>query len=200
MIPCTICGKEAVINTYYRKSIFKKHGIAYCSDEWVKIKMSRVMSETNRKYASERMKKNNPMKRESVRKKQKAALRRIKHRPPTRGGNGRPATDAEVMLHKMLHPMGFKLQTIVKTGGPHPPGGYPNHYKIDCGNKRLKIAIEADGYSHNSLSRQAQDKKKEDFLRKNGWSVFRFRNEEILGDPDTVVETILSEIGDQPCR
>jgi hypothetical protein len=60
MIPCTICGKEAVINTYYRKSIFKKHGIAYCSDEWVKIKMSRVMSETNRKYASERMKKITP--------------------------------------------------------------------------------------------------------------------------------------------
>ena len=113
MALCVICGKEALINTYYRKSILKKHGIAYCSDECVKIKMREVMASTNRKYASARMKKNNPMQRESSRKKHTATLKRIGHKPPIRGGNGRPATDAEVMLNKLLHPMGFNLLTIV---------------------------------------------------------------------------------------
>ena len=198
MILCIMCGKEAVFDIPSRVSLFRKTGRAYCSRACAKKYRSKIssisMAKTNRLYASDRMKKNNPTKSIETRKKISEALKKIGHSPSLRGGNGKPSTKAEVMLYKLFSPIGFSLQTIVNTGGPHPPGGYPNHYKIDCGNKKLKIAIEADGGSHGPLKRQAQDEKKDNFLKSIGWSVFRFKNEDILESPSTIFELISKEV------
>ena len=70
----------------------KKRGRYYCSktcsNEFRRRNSSITMAETNRKYASGRMLKNNPMHKKEVRDKVSKALKRIGHKPIIRGGNG----------------------------------------------------------------------------------------------------------------
>lgn len=58
----------------------------------------------------------------------------------------------------------------------------------------LKLAIEADGGSHNSIERQAQDAKKDELLRSLGWTVLRFTNQQILMETEKTMQVILSTI------
>jgi very-short-patch-repair endonuclease len=117
------------------------------------------------------------------------------HQPKVRGGNGRPPTEAEVMLVKMLCALGFKEQCIVRTGmGRYNEARLPTHYKIDCGNPDLKIAIEADGKSHRMTGRPEQDAKKDKYLAGQGWTVLRFSNEKILNEWDSIFPQIMSTI------
>lgn len=152
------------------------------------------MAETNRKYASERMRKKNPMANPEIRAKMAATLQAIKHGPKIRGGNGRPPTAAEEVLALLLDGLGFIPQYPIRTGFATGNGVYPPAYKPDQANPILKIAIEADGYSHCSLERQAQDLKKDNFLTGRGWIVLRFTNAEILTRPDQVMGKVLSTI------
>ena len=82
--------------------------------------------------------------------------------------------------------------------------GYPTCYKVDCGNRRLRIAIEADGLSHNY--RRELDAKKDAKLASLGWTVLRFSNQQIVdwmqtGMPmDHVISTILRSLGIHPSR
>ena len=103
------------------------------------------------------------------------------------------ATKAEAALVGLFGPLGFKEQTIVRTGMPR-GSGYPQHYKVDCGNAALKIGVEADGGSHDSPERKQQDQKKDNLLTGMGWRVFRFKNDVILTRPDYVFETVLTAI------
>ena len=192
---CTICQKPMFLTNYREKSRFQKTGRAYCSrscsSAYQALVSSKTMTRTNKKYASERMKQNNPMHRQEIRRKVSTTLKEMGHSPKLRGGNGRPPTEAEIKLYELFYPSGFKLQTIVKTGCYRGTNGYPSHYKIDCGHINMKIAIEADGLSHSTLNRQEQDRKKEQYLTGLGWKVFRFTNREILENPEMVLSTIL---------
>ena len=195
---CCECGTEFEA-TGYRRSRWLKGERTYCGTGCSNAYRARVSSETmaatNRKYASARMTERNPMHREEVRQKVSDSLQRIGHRPKQRGGNGRGPTEAEAKLLELLGPFGFTLQTVVPTGHS---SFYPSHYKIDCGNAALQIAVEADGLSHGAKSRQAQDAKKDAFLAGRGWRVFRFTNQVILEKPWVVLSTISRSLSSTP--
>lgn len=70
------------------------------------------------------------------------------------------------------------------------PCGY---YRIDLAvySKTRKIAIECDGKAYHSTPEQiARDRKKDKFLRKNGWDVLRFTGSEIYNNPEGCVKEI----------
>lgn len=194
---CIVCGKPAEVSSKYQKERFRKTGRAYCSptcvDTYVRRESSARMSRTNRKYASIRMRRNNPMHRGDARQRMRETLLLMGHQPKMQGGNGRPPTEAEMVLGRMFSDEGFMLQCIVPTGMGR-ARGWPTHYKIDCGNPHLRIAIEADGRSHDCPSRREQDSRKDQLLTGLGWIVFRFSNREILEHPENVRATVMSTI------
>lgn len=106
-----------------------------------------------------------------------------------RGGNGRGRSPAESVLSEALGPE-WQDQYVIATKGIKE--GYPHHYKIDIANPTLRIAIEVDGQSHNSLARKVQDFKKDEWLSRNGWTVYRVTNSAVLNDVDKVVKDISS--------
>lgn len=152
-------------------------------------KSSVTMSATNRKYCSARMKSNNPMHKPLVREKVRTSLRAMGWKPPVRGGNGHGMT-----VHESLIACALGWAPVIYTTKAGTGSGYPNHYKIDVGNEKLKVAIEIDGPSHSSLKIKAWDLKKEEFLRSRGWSVLRFSNQEISGNLQKCVDAVMSTI------
>jgi very-short-patch-repair endonuclease len=99
------------------------------------------------------------------------------HKPKIRGGNGMGLSKPQEMMLKALgegwiaeHVITTKLRNL----------GYPHHYKIDLANPDLMIAIEVDGRSHCALERKAQDRRKDEFLASQGWSVFRLSNQKAI--------------------
>lgn len=122
----------------------------------------------------------------ATRDKVSATLRRIKHKPPVQGGNGRGPTKCEKLLSDLL---GWPTNVIVNTHGGRAEG-HPTHYKIDVGNPTLKIAIEIDGTSHGAIVRQEQDSKKTKWLESQGWRVVRFTNREVLSLLPECVERV----------
>jgi len=125
---------------------------------------------------------------ESCREKMSNTLKSKRHKPPVQGGNGKPTAIPQQLLAETL---GWGIEYIEATGMPR-GSGYPPHYKIDIANVKLKIAIEVDGASHNALARKAQDKKKEEFLKSQGWFVLRFTNKEVMGNLQECVQTVMS--------
>ena len=138
---------------------------------------SATMARTNRSHASARMTARNPMRSPTTRALVSSTLREIGHRPPIRGGNGRPTPAPQRMLAKAL---GWPTELVVPTGPGGKARGLSTHYKLDVASAAEMIAIEVDGASHAALTRLAQDAKKEAFLRGLGWKVLRFTNQEIL--------------------
>lgn len=115
------------------------------------------------------------MLREETRRKVSETLKRIGHRPKARGGNGKGLTHHEKLIFGLLGAEwvpGFVAVLETPTGRRHP-------YKIDLAHPTLKIAIEVDGPSHNSLKVRAADLWKQTALEKSGWKVLRFKNEEV---------------------
>lgn len=151
---------------------------------------SETMAKTNRKYASERMTNRNPMRLEATRAKVKTSLRAMGWKPPVQGGNGRPATAAQLLLASML---GWDMELAVPTRQSR-DSGYPSCYKLDIGNLPLKIGIEVDGMSHNCLSIRAKDQKKTAFLNSLGWTVLRFSNQQVMEHSEECVQTVLFTI------
>lgn len=146
------------------------------------------MAQRNRDTAPERMRLNNPMANLETRKKMSETLHRIGHKPIIRGGNGKPLSPAHQMLSDAIG-CPWKDEFIVVTN-TYRGSGLPTHYKIDIAHPFKKIAIEVDGNSHCALSRQSQDKKKELFLSKLGWTVIRFKNEEVLNNLEECLKKI----------
>jgi len=109
-------------------------------------------------------------------------------RPPIRGGNGKPPPVPQTLLACAL---GWEMEIIVRTHKKK-DSGWPNHYKIDVGNTKLKVAIEVDGQSH--YSRKDQDRRKGSFLKREGWKVLRFSNKQVTERLGECVQTVLSTI------
>ncbi|AEG50465.1 protein of unknown function DUF559 [Sphingobium chlorophenolicum L-1] len=64
-------------------------------------------------------------------------------------------------------------------------------YIIDLACRAARLAIEFDGSQH--LDAQAYDQRRTQFLSENGWTVLRFWNGDVMGNPDGVVEAILEK-------
>ena len=69
-------------------------------------------------------------------------------------------------------------------------------YIADFASIRARLVIEADGTQHGPENRY--DKKRDAFLRKRGWRVLRFWNEEILTNPDYVLAEIQLTLDPHP--
>jgi hypothetical protein len=119
-------------------------------------------------------KKENAMWVPGAKEKMAETLKRIGHRPSLIGGNWRGMTVPQQKIMSILKD-GWVSELAIKTGVPRAEKTYPTCYKVDIGNEELKIAIEIDGQSHYG-KRALLDKKKDDFLSKLGWKVYRVKN------------------------
>ena len=200
---CRYCGEPVECKgkyPNYKSLTAGRNKRAYCSklcrDNFIKWHSVNVagprIAELNRKYASDRMKKNNPMFKKESREKMSKTLKRIGHKPKIRGGNGMPLPVPQAILLAALGE-GWEPECAVSLG--HRTCGYPTNYKIDIGNRRLKVGIEVDGGSHCSLDRRRQDLKKTNKLSSLGWDIIRFKNEEVINDIGNVMSKIDAKVG-----
>jgi very-short-patch-repair endonuclease len=94
-----------------------------------------------------------------------------------------PQTPAEAKLWARLRDgrlCGFKFRR------QHPIGPYIADFC--CAS--CKLIVELDGDTH--IGKEERDEIRSDFLRKNGYEVVRFFNTDVFGNPDGVLESILS--------
>ena len=196
-VKCSVCDSLFKISKKSQIDGNRVSGRFYCSrecsKEYCRKVSSKTMSKTNSKYASARMKKNNPMNNEKTREKMKTTLRTIGHRPPIQGGNGKGPTRPQLALSTAL---GWDMEVVVKTK-KEKGSGYPQHYKIDIGNEILKIGIECDGYSHGTIERKCQDKKKDELLTSLGWVILRFKNKEINNNINECVKKVMDVVNEK---
>lgn len=141
------------------------------------LKKSHAANPNRAKRQAERMRTNNPMHNPASYTKAVTKIRAMGCRPIVRGGNGTGPTKAEWQLMRMFPEAVWNYG--VKTGKWN-GSGYPPVYKMDIAFPVIKLAIEADGGSHNNPIRRALDVKKDTFLKGLGWTVLRFSNKLIL--------------------
>ena len=65
-------------------------------------------------------------------------------------------------------------------------------YIVDFVCKARKLIVELDGEQHFSAKNEFSDKKSDKFLRSLGFRVFRFGNNEVLGNLNMVLDTIVA--------
>jgi hypothetical protein len=125
-----------------------------------------------------------------VRERLSLTLKKIGHKPSIQGGNGRGLSYPQALLLERLGEE-WVAEYAEKTGQAR-GSGYPRHYKIDIAHLAKKIAVEVDGPSHQLLTRKAQDRKKEDFLRSLGWTVLRLSNRRVMEHLEACAQEVLS--------
>jgi hypothetical protein len=194
---CTICKNQMNWQTLskHQKQQYKKVKRIYCSKEcskeYCRNISSMTMAKTNKKYASDRMKTNNPMSNPKARGKMAETLKRMGHKPKIRGGNGELTVPQIALLEALngLNPVAeFAVATKLRSEE------YPDCYKIDIALPEKKIAIEVDGRSHCSLKVKEADKRKTELLEQLGWKVLRFWNKEVMSDLQKCVGMVMSII------
>lgn len=202
---CTMCGKEVDFSQFTKKQTnyklrkFRETGRIYCCKEcgmaYIGIASSPRMAETNRKYASKRMRENNPMKKPEVRKKVSDRLKEIGHCPKIRCGNGAGLTVPQQRLLLALKEMNPYAEYAIPTKYAEKyKTPYPDCYKVDIAILGAMLAIEVDGNSHCALARQEQDRKKDFCLNTLGWRVLRFTNQQVTEHLEECVQTVTSTI------
>src|SRR4030042_4465108 len=115
---CTWCEKILLSNSKVKRDYFLQTGRIYCSVECgkmaIKESSAKTMAATNRKYASSRMKKKNPMYDPKIRGKMSSTLRKIGHKPIKQGGNGKEMPVPQKMLMTALGE-GWKEEFVFPT-------------------------------------------------------------------------------------
>lgn len=175
---CVVCGKSF----FGQKNQIEKRKV--CS-----VKCAGVL-------ASIRMTENNPMLKKETRLKVSDTLKKINHYPLIQGGNGRGATDEQLLLYNEINKIdgSFEMEVIEKTGLLRKTYKAPYHYKIDIASRLHNIAIEVNGFSHSSNKVKECDKRKKELLSLKGWKVLSFTNSQIKKELQNCVQTVLSMI------
>jgi very-short-patch-repair endonuclease len=94
------------------------------------------------------------------------------------------STDAEIRLWSALRDRrlaGYRFRR------QHPIGPFV----VDFACTRHRLIVEADGGQHDD---NAADDKRTEWLKREGWRVLRFWNNDILANTNGVIETILREL------
>jgi very-short-patch-repair endonuclease len=97
------------------------------------------------------------------------------------------STRAEITLWKGLKErqmLGYKFRRQHGVG----------RFILDFYCPKLRLAIEVDGASHDSLKAQQRDKVRQVEIEKHWITVLRFRDEEVLGNVALVIDAIEREI------
>lgn len=95
-------------------------------------------------------------------------------------------TEAENILWQLLR----GKKTGYKFRRQHPILDYiPDFVSLD-----KKLIIEVDGGYHQEIEQKKLDEARTDYLKQQGYSIIRFSNQEVLSNPDKVVEKIVSKI------
>lgn len=198
-LSCFRCGTEVVLcrpADRGRIDHWRRVGRTFCSAECTQKTVSEEsslrMAETNRKYAAERMKKNNPMHMPGVADKMRRTLRRMQWKPQIHGGNGTGYTVPQRTLTSALGD-GWHMELAVPTQKLKQEG-YPSVYKIDIAHTGYMIAIEVDGATHYPKQRMTVDQKKTDFLNGLGWTVLRFSNKAAMEHTEECCQMVWSTI------
>ena len=97
----------------------------------------------------------------------------------------------ELVFRKLLskHRLPFVAEYLIKHGGKT---RYRLDFAIFC--RRGKINVECDMRKFHSGARRLKDARRDRFMRRNGWEVIRFSDEEILTVPDRCVLELRSAI------
>lgn len=91
----------------------------------------------------------------------------------------------ELRLYNALVKRGYRVIT------QHPCGPY----RIDIALPDYGLAIECDGKAYHSTPEQKRhDRRKDNYLRKHGWSVMRFKGSQINGQMPKVIARIERKI------
>ncbi len=98
-------------------------------------------------------------------------------------------TDAEQKLWyalrgKQIKDYKFRRQVVIE------------NYIVDFLSHDLNLIIEVDGGQH--AEREVYDNERTEFLKRCGYRVLRFWNNEVLGDLGSVLEKIYDEIREEP--
>jgi very-short-patch-repair endonuclease len=101
----------------------------------------------------------------------------------------RNQTEAESLLWRCLQ---SKQINGVKFRRQQPIGPYI----VDFVSFQQKLIIEIDGGQHSYKSETISDEERTAELQKRGYKVIRFWNNEILQNPESVVENIIENLGD----
>jgi len=99
----------------------------------------------------------------------------------------RNSTDAERALWSHLRAKRF---ISLKFRRQHPCGPYI----LDFFCPARRLAIELDGGQHFEPVAASYDRRRTDFLQRNGIKALRFRNDVVLRDIETVLEAIWREV------
>lgn len=64
------------------------------------------------------------------------------------------------------------------------------HYVVDFASLESRIIVEIDGGQHNEREKKEKDEEKTAWLKREGYHILRFWNNEILNNVDGVLEVI----------
>lgn len=97
----------------------------------------------------------------------------------------------ELVFRKLLAKchIPFVAEHVIRHGGRT---RYRLDYAIFC--NKGKIDVECDMHKFHSGARRLKDSRRDRFMKKNGWTVMRFSDEEILRDPDQCVVDLKATI------
>lgn len=68
------------------------------------------------------------------------------------------------------------------------------NYIVDFVNLELNLVIEIDGEYHSTFNQKLKDNQRTESLTKQGFTIIRFKNHEVLTDIDSVIDKLTSEI------
>lgn len=91
-------------------------------------------------------------------------------------------TEAESFMWRFL----CNNQTGVKFRRQHIIGDYI----VDFVSLKAKLVIEIDGGIHNKPEQIAHDQVRTEFLNSKGYHILRFRNEQVIAEPDQIIKSI----------
>ncbi len=101
------------------------------------------------------------------------------------------STDAEALLWSYLRDrqlQGYKFRR------QHPV----EQYVADFACVDAQLIIELDGGQHNTVEAQAKDAQRTEFLKTKGFEVIRFWNNDVINNPEGVLETISATLSKRP--
>ena len=104
--------------------------------------------------------------------------------------------NTDTQKEKCESPIEHRLYSVLKSNGYHPTTQVKvGRYRIDIAFSTHKLAIECDGRNfHSSPNAKARDKRKDAYLRSQGWKTLRFSGSRIHRDMKGILQRIDNEL------